>query len=57
MAQIKEDTVIAVWKNSVNNSEIANVTAAGYNAVFSACWYINYISYGQDWEKVGHFIS
>ena len=33
-------------------AEMAKVTAAGYKVVMSGCWYLNYISYGDDWEKV-----
>lgn len=29
--------------------ELANVTKAGYRALLSAPWYLNHISYGQDW--------
>ena len=50
---MKNDTVISVWKGGANMAaEIARVTAAGYKVVMSSCWYLNYISYGDDWEKV-----
>ena len=32
--------------------EMARVTAAGYKVVMTGCWYLNYISYGDDWQKV-----
>ena len=51
--QIKNDTVISIWKGGSGMAkELAAVTAAGYKVVLSACWYLNYISYGDDWEKV-----
>lgn len=53
MLQVKDDTVIAIWKQGAGmTKELANVTAAGYKVILSACWYLNYISYGDDWEKV-----
>ncbi|VDM69221.1 unnamed protein product [Strongylus vulgaris] len=30
--------------------EVKNVTAKGYNAIVSACWYLNRIKYGADWK-------
>ena len=51
--QIKNDTVISIWKGgSGMTKELAAVTAAGYKVILSACWYLNYISYGDDWVKV-----
>ena len=51
-AQVLPDTVIDVWKGGNYKSELFNVTAAGLKTVLSACWYLNYISYGADWKKV-----
>lgn len=27
------------------------MTAAGYTSILSAPWYLDYISYGQDWQR------
>jgi len=53
--QVKSDTVVSVWKGGYTE-ELAKVTAAGYRAVLSSCWYLNYISYGDDWQKVSSII-
>lgn len=49
--QLRPDTIIHVWKESSPPymEEMANVTRAGYPALLSAPWYLNRISYGQDW--------
>lgn len=50
--KVNNQTVIEVWKNWEShrwNETIANVTKAGYNAILSAPWYLNYIKYGVDW--------
>ncbi|XP_041274876.1 beta-hexosaminidase subunit alpha [Onychostruthus taczanowskii] len=49
--KLRPDTIIHVWKeNSLQYlNEMANVTRSGYRALLSAPWYLNRISYGQDW--------
>ncbi|PKU34887.1 hypothetical protein llap_14809 [Limosa lapponica baueri] len=49
--KVRPDTIIHVWKENSTPymEEMANVTKAGYRALLSAPWYLNHISYGQDW--------
>ncbi|XP_076359250.1 beta-hexosaminidase subunit beta-like isoform X2 [Tachypleus tridentatus] len=53
-----EDTIVEVWKDKYLDSKldywynyIKNIAAKNYTMVLSAPWYLNYISYGQDWKK------
>ena len=48
-AKIAKDTVIDVWKGGNWQEEMANVAKAGFHSVLSAPFYLNYISYGEDW--------
>ncbi|VDP53501.1 unnamed protein product [Schistosoma margrebowiei] len=45
-----KSTIIHVWKDLFWESVVKNVTKAGYRVLFSADWYLNYISYGDDWR-------
>uniref|UniRef100_A0AAR2KDR8 Beta-hexosaminidase n=1 Tax=Pygocentrus nattereri TaxID=42514 RepID=A0AAR2KDR8_PYGNA len=45
------DTVVEVWMNNNVDKELQNVTGSGFTAILSAPWYLDYISYGQDWKK------
>ncbi|KAI1905255.1 hypothetical protein AGOR_G00014230 [Albula goreensis] len=49
--KLKPDTVVEVWIGYKMEEELQNVTAAGYTTILSAPWYLDYISYGQDWQK------
>ncbi|VDL94788.1 unnamed protein product [Schistocephalus solidus] len=52
-----------VWQEVFDNSpdvsllvtdwdgELRRITAAGHEAIFSACWYLNIIGYGEDWPQ------
>lgn len=53
-AQVPPDTIVEVWKDYPSKpwTESMNLMSEyGNPLLLSACWYLNYISYGQDWEK------
>ncbi|XP_010723871.1 beta-hexosaminidase subunit beta [Meleagris gallopavo] len=50
-AELKPDTVVEVWMANNYAHELSRVTRAGYTAILAAPWYLDYISYGQDWTK------
>ena len=47
--EIDKETVVQVWMGDA--WDIDRITSQGHFALFSTCWYLNYISYGMDWEK------
>uniref|UniRef100_A0A4W6F1E1 Beta-hexosaminidase n=1 Tax=Lates calcarifer TaxID=8187 RepID=A0A4W6F1E1_LATCA len=49
--KLKPDTVVHVWIGGGSNEEMEKVTAAGYTTILSAPWYLDLISYAQDWQK------
>uniref|UniRef100_A0A672MCD2 Beta-hexosaminidase n=1 Tax=Sinocyclocheilus grahami TaxID=75366 RepID=A0A672MCD2_SINGR len=50
---VKVRLSIHVWKGRPQyQDEMAQVTAAGFNALLSTPWYLNRISYGQDWVNI-----
>ena len=34
-----------------DTSDIERVTNMGLRTIYSTCWYLDYISYGMDWDK------
>uniref|UniRef100_A0A8C7LFZ7 Beta-hexosaminidase subunit beta n=1 Tax=Oncorhynchus mykiss TaxID=8022 RepID=A0A8C7LFZ7_ONCMY len=49
--KLKSDTVVHVWMGNKVEEELQKVTEAGFTTILSAPWYLDYISYGQDWQK------
>uniref|UniRef100_H3D7E1 Beta-hexosaminidase n=1 Tax=Tetraodon nigroviridis TaxID=99883 RepID=H3D7E1_TETNG len=49
--KLKPDTVVHVWIGGRYNDEMSKVTTAGYPTLLSAPWYLDYISYRQDWQN------
>nr|XP_033775448.1 beta-hexosaminidase subunit alpha isoform X2 [Geotrypetes seraphini]XP_033775449.1 beta-hexosaminidase subunit alpha isoform X2 [Geotrypetes seraphini] len=49
--EMRNDTVVHIWKGDEKAylQELAAVTKAGHRALLSSPWYLNVISYGQDW--------
>uniref|UniRef100_A0AAY4DFV9 Beta-hexosaminidase n=1 Tax=Denticeps clupeoides TaxID=299321 RepID=A0AAY4DFV9_9TELE len=50
---IPKDTVLEIWKGLPEEyqKELSRITKAGHRVLLSAPWYINHISYGQDWRN------
>ncbi|XP_012372877.1 beta-hexosaminidase subunit beta, partial [Octodon degus] len=49
--KLQPGTIIQVWKIEKYAFELSQVTASGFPAILSAPWYLDIISYGQDWRK------
>uniref|UniRef100_A0A8C3EZ87 Beta-hexosaminidase n=1 Tax=Chrysemys picta bellii TaxID=8478 RepID=A0A8C3EZ87_CHRPI len=49
--KIKPDTIVEVWIGTSYTTELSRVTRAGFTTILAAPWYLDYISYGQDWKK------
>lgn len=53
--QLKPDTLVHVWiwwGMGGYKAELYRVTSAGYQTLLSAPWYLDHISYGQDWQSL-----
>lgn len=48
---INPDTIINNWKGGGWQAESSRITAANFSVILSAPFYLNYISYGEDWPK------
>ncbi|XP_067107107.1 beta-hexosaminidase subunit beta isoform X3 [Osmerus mordax] len=49
--KLNPDTVVHVWMGNQLEEEMQNVTGSGYTTILSSPWYLDWISYGQDWQK------
>ena len=48
---ISKTAVVNVWKSGGYKDELSAITEQGYDVMLSAPWYLNYISYGEDWKN------
>uniref|UniRef100_A0AAY5EGA9 Beta-hexosaminidase n=1 Tax=Electrophorus electricus TaxID=8005 RepID=A0AAY5EGA9_ELEEL len=50
---IPKDTVLEIWRGTPAEirAELGRITLAGHRVLLSAPWYLNHISYGQDWRN------
>ncbi|XP_029399755.1 beta-hexosaminidase subunit beta isoform X2 [Mus pahari] len=49
--ELQPGTVVEVWKSEHYLYELTQVTGSGFPAILSAPWYLDLISYGQDWKN------
>lgn len=40
-----------MWKGESYRTELSQITDSGLPVILSAPWYLDLISYGQDWEN------
>ncbi|XP_054843392.1 beta-hexosaminidase subunit beta [Eublepharis macularius] len=50
-AELPSDSIVEVWMGNLYQEELRQVTKEGLSAILAAPWYLDYISYGQDWKK------
>ncbi|CAH1263100.1 HEXB [Branchiostoma lanceolatum] len=48
---VPKDTVIQVWRPRNWAQKMAQVTRHGLRTILSGCWYLDLISYGEDWPS------
>uniref|UniRef100_A0A8C0WZJ5 Beta-hexosaminidase n=1 Tax=Castor canadensis TaxID=51338 RepID=A0A8C0WZJ5_CASCN len=48
--QLRPGTIVEVWQSTNYPGKLSDVTAAGFPVILSAPWYLDLISYGQDWK-------
>ncbi|XP_052599455.1 beta-hexosaminidase subunit beta [Peromyscus californicus insignis] len=49
--ELQQGTVVEVWKGEEYLEKLKEVTSSGFRAILSAPWYLDVISYGQDWRN------
>jgi len=49
-ATLPRSTIVQIWKDNYA-AELSHVSKFGYPIILSSPWYLNYISYGLEWEK------
>jgi len=49
--KMDKNTIVNVWKDKWKKP-LERATKAGYKAILSSCWYLNYIKYGLDWPTL-----
>ncbi|CAL4094781.1 unnamed protein product, partial [Meganyctiphanes norvegica] len=57
--QMENDSLVQIWKDvSLSPTKmkgwreyVQDLTEKGYKVILSSCWYINFITYGQDWKN------
>jgi hexosaminidase len=47
--QLPPETIVDIWKFWMEESSLVGATAAGYDVIVSACWYLDYMT--DDWWK------
>ncbi|XP_058025166.1 beta-hexosaminidase subunit beta isoform X1 [Ahaetulla prasina] len=50
-AKLQQDTIVEVWKKFLYQLELARITKQGHQAILAAPWYLDLISYGEDWKS------